>query len=367
MARPSCLYVYLLLVVLPVAAVNTGASSLDDASLVDQLLEQLALGKGSCAKVGKLARAALKPATIGLQQIAKLSETNAERDLQSWVMRQAWRRLLPDPYEFELTLQHKQDEDLTVNKAHHAMLPHDAFRSINKYAPQLFDELFGTGDVLEQWWSQAAEFGGPWYNEHPVVAEEPDPRKRVPYGIHGDDAGMHGNEQVLCLTWGPLAGMRKTTLDTRIAFSMVKVSDCVYPHIVQTMLEVFKWSLNALADGTFPDRDHNGKLFSKTHHPRRFAMAGQSLANGLRGLWGELRGDWKFLKEILHLQHHYNMGLRICHLCKVVKYGPDPQMVYSNFRRDSHHRGTLWSHAAWMAFYLAQAVVSPLLFIKGYT
>ena len=54
MARPLCLYVYLLLVVLPVAAVNTGASSLDDAPLLDQLLEQLALGKGSCAKIGSL-------------------------------------------------------------------------------------------------------------------------------------------------------------------------------------------------------------------------------------------------------------------------------------------------------------------------
>ena len=138
MARPLCLYVYLLLVVLPVAAVNTGASSLDDASLLDQLLEQLALGKGGCAKIGKLARAALKPATIGLTQSAKLSKTNAERGLQSWVMRQAWRRLLPDPYEFELTLQDTTDEDRTVSKAHHAMLPHEVFHTINKYAPQLF-------------------------------------------------------------------------------------------------------------------------------------------------------------------------------------------------------------------------------------
>ena len=61
MARPLYLYAYVLLVVLPVAAVNSGASSLDDAPLLDQLLEQLAVGKGSCRKVGKLARAALKP------------------------------------------------------------------------------------------------------------------------------------------------------------------------------------------------------------------------------------------------------------------------------------------------------------------
>ena len=138
MARPLYLYAYVLLVALPVAAGNTGASSLDDAPLLEQLLEQPAVGKGSCRKIGRLARAALKPPTPALAHAAKLSSANAERDLHRWVVRQAWRRLLPHPYAFVIILQDKIHVDRIVVSEHHAMLPHDVFHNVFTYAPKLF-------------------------------------------------------------------------------------------------------------------------------------------------------------------------------------------------------------------------------------
>ena len=121
-----------------------------------------------------------------------------------------------------------------------------------------------------------------------------------------------------------------------------------------------------MAEGVFPDRDHEGQLFSLTYEPNRFRVRGQLLAGGLRGCWESMRGDWKYLKEALGLTQHYNRRDHICHLCKVLKHGPDPGMVCTNFRRDAPHRGTLVDSNAFHYAQMAAAVISPLLLISGF-
>ena len=134
----------------------------------------------------------------------------------------------------------------------------------------------------------------------------------VPLGIHGDDAGVQGQEQVLVITWGSVVH-KQCTLDSRIVFTMLKVADIVPNDTMETIYNVLRWSFQALADGEFPAADHLGQLFSKTHHPQRFKMVGKKLAGGMVGCWAELRGDWKWLKEALHLTHHYGLTDFICH------------------------------------------------------
>ena len=239
------------------AAVKTGATALDDTPLLDQLLEQLGIGKGSCEKVAQLARAALRPATQGLQEVACIQSHNAERDLHRWAGRQAWSKLLPELYEFQLLLNNIEDHGTSPGIAnHYALLPHEVFNALHLNAPQLFKELFGTSDQLTEFWQHAQRTGGSWYTSHPIIASEPQASKRVPYALHGDDAGMHGHDQTLCITWGPVAGSRKTTLDTRIAFSMVKCHNILMPATTNDLYSVLRWSLDALGKGDFPDRDH---------------------------------------------------------------------------------------------------------------
>ena len=74
---------------------------------------------------------------------------------------------------FIMVIQDKIDIDATAIVDHHALLPHESFHSIFKFAPELFDALFGIGDMLEEWWRQAAEVGGSWYTDHPVVGDNP--------------------------------------------------------------------------------------------------------------------------------------------------------------------------------------------------
>ena len=123
-----------------------------------------------------------------------------------------------------------------------------------------------------------------------MINNVPDPSLRIPIGIHGDDAGAHGQEQTFTLTWGSVAASLPT-LDSRIVFTMMKVS-AMGAGTLQELLKVLVWSIASLSEGTFPHADHDGREFSPTYYPKRASVAGQRLANGLSGLtdWG--LGDW---------------------------------------------------------------------------
>ena len=89
-------------------------------------------------------------------------------------------------------------------------------------------------------WEAAATANDGWYQRHPVIHAKP-AHLRVPLGIHGDDAGVHGSNQVLVLTWGGVAS-KLPTLDSRLAFSMVRVADVVAGRTLKTLLDVLVWS-----------------------------------------------------------------------------------------------------------------------------
>lgn len=70
-------------------------------------------------------------------------------------------------------------------------------------------------------WRRAEAINDAWYASHPVIREVP-AALRIPFGIHGDDAGVHGQHQTFVLTWGGVAS-KMATLDSRIIFSMVSL------------------------------------------------------------------------------------------------------------------------------------------------
>jgi hypothetical protein len=115
------------------------------------------------------------------------------------------------------------------------------------------------------------------YRNHPVI-QRVGHRLSIPVGVHGDDAGAHGNEQVFTMTWGSVAA-ELPTLDSRVVFTMIKVGS-MSSQTMHVLLRVLTWSLTALSEGVFPRADHTGREFSAEYYPKRAAMAGQPLANG---------------------------------------------------------------------------------------
>ena len=118
----------------------------DNAPLVDQLLEHVGLGRGGCKQMTELARAALKPPTEALKELAKMKGENAERSLHRWAYRQVWRKLMPKPYSFDVVM--KDVENLRTEPGvatHAALLPHESFASLFEAAPELFEHLITGG------------------------------------------------------------------------------------------------------------------------------------------------------------------------------------------------------------------------------
>ena len=335
----------------------------DSRQLLVDILSEAAIGSTSCEHVRKICAGiehGTSHANLGLTELAKLKKSHFEQQMHAWAGRQVWRHLLPKIYSFPVTFLTQSGLD-TEERLHSFILPHELFNTVYNAGPDLFKHIFGSDKELKTWWDGAEASKNDWYNKHPIIQQVP-ATLRYPLGMHGDDGGMHGQEPVLVLSWNSVVPLKPNDW-SRILFSMVKVS-CISQTTLQTIYGIWRWSFEALAEGKFPAKDHTGPPFSKLYDPQRFFLAGKALAGGVRGIWSEMRGDWKFLKECLYLKHHAGTRPRICHLCSAGKTADDT--CYTNFAANAGHRATITSNNDFMASYLAAAIICPLLLIPGF-
>ena len=93
-------------------------------------------------------------------------------------------------------------------------------------------------------------------------------------------------------------------------------------------------------------------------------LAGQQLAEGFRGVFSELRGDWKWQKEALGLENFYGANY-VCHLCKAHK--KITRLLYTNFGRNAFHRRTRHSWRKFKNWSSAQGIMQcPFFTIPGF-
>ena len=340
-------------------AVGTGK---DSRQLLIDILSEAAIGSTSCEHVRRSCHGidlGTIHDSVGIAEIAALKPEHFERDLHNWASKQSWRKLLPTIYEFDLEVLTTDGLDVMTVK-HHCLLPHEFFHRVSEAGKDLFEHIFGTREQLIRWWADAENESCDWYVKHPIIPTV-GPELRVPLGMHGDDGGMHGQEPVLVLSWNSVVNFKPSDW-SRLLFTMVRVSS-IAPNTMHTVYGMLAWSFNALAAGTFPDADYTGRKFSRLYDPKRFFLAGKPLAEGARGVWSEMRGDWKYLKESLKLSHHYGTRPRICHLCHAGK----TSMLYTNVdSTNADHRQTCVSHEDWWNRYSVVAGACPLLFILGF-
>ncbi len=190
----------------------------------------------------------------------------------------------------------------------------------------------------------------------------------MPLGIHGDDGDVQGGGKVLVLNWGALSCPTSSTMDTHLVFTMMDVKHTKRgAGVLPEAYQVLCWSFRALAEGRHPSRDHRGNPFRQGS--QRAKLAGRPLFThrGLpvRGRFEQMRGDWKYLREALHLQEHYSCPSRICHMCTASKT-PGP-MCMLDFRRRASHRACLQTHARWAAAQQATGQPTPLLQMPGFS
>ena len=354
---------------------SCGASPKKKTPMLGNLGEHLLGTLGAGRAVTDLIRISWSAASTGhaldgiTDYMSKLSgDQHCEERLQTWAMGQQWRTLLPTPYNFKVD--DTDPDSLTLSM----FLVHEVLHSL-RLGGNIFEKLMGSPQDLTAFWDEAASIGDEWFTEHPVLQTATPTHSIIPIGLHGDDAGVQGGEQVLVITFNSLLSPQ-STFDSRICLTMVRVSQLTQD-VLHKISEVLRWTLERAAKGRFPTSNHEGKTFVSKWDPNcgdsvvdpiRARLAGKLIGNGIRAAWSELRGDWKFLKELLHLPYHYGChgGGRICHRCKVLKFTDDPEYRYTNFLQTAGHRQSICGHREFMAMMTAAAVVSPILFVIGF-
>ena len=338
--------------------------------LEDELVLAVVDGGFSFTRMNRLARSIAKHCGGVPTHVKELAEMlkgerrdHLERSVNRWARRQVWGRLMPEPYRFDMTVKAKGKTGRLARMSTGVLLPHEVVGTLGAY-PDLFEYLMGSAKELFDFWKGTAETDREWMDAHPTLNGAEDFEKILPVGIHGDDAGIFQGDKYLVVSWNSCAAEGRKTLDSRILIACVLFNTLVEGVSLNQLYRVLVWSLDALATGKYPAKDHDGTKFSKSHHPKRAKMAGKQIADGYRGAFSEMRGDWKFLRETFRLKENWK-AKRVCHLCRAHK--KISRLHFTQFRRNAPLRNTRVSREQFNGYYgIGSGPHCPLAGIDGF-
>lgn len=219
---------------------------------------------------------------------------NAHRNLLKHCLKDsAWPPLFYSPLEL---LDRKTGQ--TVSKPHPFMLPHEVVCALWKQNGQV-DALKPSQDKHPHFFAHVQKTA----SSSGMPADQ-----CIVLGLHGDGVpfGTQG-DSVENLTFNFPACDQKWV---RILFTTIPKQWAVKGKSMAGALEVLAWSLLHLALGVHPSTQPNGQPFKEQS---RRKLAGTALP--CRGLLCEVRADWQWLKQCLHIPA-WNESKGICYLCK---------------------------------------------------
>ena len=169
----------------------------------------------------------------------------------------------------------------------------------------------------------------------------------VPVRLYGDDAEDLKGRSSLILTWSSATAQHIRSDLSRFLITILPLDIVVTELTYQVLYEHVTWSFHALLRGEFPRLDPHGKPWTD---PARLANAGRKLDErcGAKAALAEFCGDWKFLKEALHLTSHYNRS-DCCHQCAARRDGCQPPAY--DFSPEALWQNTIISHEDFIAQY----------------
>ena len=196
-----------------------------------------------------------------------------------------------------------------------------AYRPVPMYWPhEVLHYMFESVGIkipetkLKEYWAQARHYKLPW-----AKGSEDDTSPRIPVKLFGDDARYNQQGDKLlafiisCPLWRPASGRA-----ARWPVAVVSLHGNLGFPTMQPLLHEIVWSLNQAFD--VPSR--TGLLFQCT----------------------ELGGDWKYHRESLNLQCHWNSE-SMCHLCSLPRHRfpefpePLPDRTFVQFVNDALEPG----------------------------
>ena len=262
-----------------------------DPHALDQLLRKRA-GRGASAReIVAIARAA---AASGATSSIPHNVNNAARD----IIREGRRSL-------------KADWNLWSEKTH-VRRPH------NRWHRARFDEVMGVGHCTD-FWREVAAHNPEWFTSHPAHDDiMKEPHLHIPVRLFGDDGGLGKSRQLNVLHWTSIVTAAHGTGQCKIPLMVQADATAIYDLTFQPLHSVIAWSFNCALTGLHPRRGPTRKRFEDRQRRR---LGGQQLAGGFKLVYVMFVSDWKAEVEVFHLEHHYNKGDLMCHLCWATKDG----------------------------------------------
>ena len=183
-------------------------------------------------------------------------------------------------------------------------LPHELFSSIYHNYKDAWQQVIMPGqDYLVRFWQSAKEL--PQFRDHPL-AQERSLSRLVPLSIHGDETpvlskGKIWSSSALIFSWTSLLS-NIFALGTRASQLYIWAAwhKSFNKHTNDDFFAVLLWSLEALYDDRFPQRDWRGFAFEPSSPEGR--RAGQWLADGWRGILVASCGDLDYMSQFQGFQ-----------------------------------------------------------------
>jgi hypothetical protein len=233
---------------------------------------------------------------------------------------------------------------------HPFLLPHKFFASY--YAANDRDQfrkaIAGPIGAARQFWTSIEN--SPFVMNHPNMPRHLWP-STVPLGFHADGGAFSKQDSLMTISWNSLLGTG-TTFSKRFLFSVIRKNE-MGPATLDSMLQIFSWSMNALLDGRMPELDPFG---------RPLIGGGGELAGSWRGALCQVRGDWEFYCDCFRFPRWY-AGESMCFLCRASNTIED--LAWHNFRPDAPWRAAMWTDESYRAHLLAQGLPIPALLLHA--
>ena len=225
------------------------------------------------------------------------------------------------------------------------LLPHQVLRSVYRWSVKLFNFMFVPYEAaLREFWEREA--GSEWCREGDFARYQPDPMKRLPISLWGDDAGVDKRNKLLCLLWDSVL-VRGRAIDTRILFACSDYKGMLPDATERKLYQIFTWSVTACTTGVEPYEDWEQVPYTEDNNKECFNRRGDPLAGGYCLNYSETRGDAPWFVHTFRWEG-FAHSKRCCHRCGASK--TTRRLFFTNLSQTAKHRRTLYSHATYMGW-----------------
>ena len=127
-----------------------------------------------------------------------------------------------------------------------------------------------------------------------------DPGKFYPMRMHGDDLPVTKHIQMLVLNLVSIVAAHSSTALVKILMAGISLG-YILEDGIDEVIRIIVWSSMQLRLGVWPATDWEGRPWPEGSWRKRLGAAKRLLAGGFRAIVTELTGDWKYHKEVMHV------------------------------------------------------------------